>query len=78
MSLKKEITSLEKAIRTAGADLDEVLRVANVDRSTWTRWKSGAVVGARYDTIERVRQSATKAIARATRQKPPPETGAAA
>mgnify|MGYP001162867656 CR=1 FL=1 len=67
MTLSDEITDLEQALRAASVPLDSVIESAGINRSTWTRWKSGSVKGARYDTLARVRQVADAAIQTARR-----------
>lgn len=72
MTLSDEVKALEALIIGNGVSVDAVLSEASVDRSTWTRWKNSSVKGARYDTIQRVRDAAK-------RLSPRPEiTGAAA
>lgn len=67
MTLAIEIRTLEASLKAAGLQVDPILKIAEVDRSTWTRWKSGAVKGARYDTFARVRTAADAALASAKR-----------
>lgn len=64
MSLKAEVEEIETALKGANVPLDVVLADAGVDRSTWTRWKSGVVTGARYDTWSRVKTAASEALNR--------------
>lgn len=63
MSLQAEISDLDKALRDAGVSVDAVLQQADINRSTWTRWKSGTVTGARYDDVMRVRAIVATALA---------------
>lgn len=65
MKLSDEIKDIEKALKDDGLDLVAILQSARVDRSTWTRWKSGSVRGARYDTMSRVRDAIHDAKGRA-------------
>lgn len=62
MALKDEIAEIEATLRGAGASLERVLAEARVDRSTWTRWKNGAITGARYDNMARVREAVAAAL----------------
>jgi predicted transcriptional regulator len=41
MDTAEEVIAFEKRVREQGLSLGDVLRMACVDRSTWTRWKSG-------------------------------------
>lgn len=41
MSIVDEITKFEESAKASGLQIGDVLEAAGVDRSTWTRWKSG-------------------------------------
>lgn len=64
MSLQVEVAEIEAALGQASVSLDDVLAKAGVNRSTWTRWKNGAVKGARYDTLTKVKSAAAEAMGR--------------
>lgn len=64
MDLQEHISALEAELKAARVPLDDVLGAANVDRSTWTRWKNGSVKGARYDTMARVMDAVSRALGR--------------
>lgn len=68
MTLADETKTIEATLRDAGIGLEDVLAHAGVDRSTWTRWKNGAVKYARYDTITKVKAAADQALANARAQ----------
>lgn len=70
MSLQAEISDLDKALRDAGVSVDAVIQGAGINRSTWTRWKGGAVTGARYDDVIRVKAVAAAAMEKAGASKP--------
>jgi hypothetical protein len=70
MSLQSEISDLDKALRDAGVSVDAVLQEAGINRSTWTRWKSGAVPGARYDDVMRVKEVAAASLEKASAESP--------
>ena len=42
MSTQKKVLLVEAKIKKNGLRLEDVLHAARVNRSTWTRWKSGA------------------------------------
>lgn len=63
MTLSDEAKAIETTLRDAGVRLADVLYAAGVDRSTWTRWKSGKSKFGRYDTIVRVKAAAESAVA---------------
>lgn len=42
MDITAEINDIEAAARQRGESIQSVLDRAGLDRSTWTRWKSGA------------------------------------
>lgn len=44
MSTSDEVEALEAKIKSRGLRVDDVLRRAGIDRSTWTRWKAGTTV----------------------------------
>jgi hypothetical protein len=62
MTLKAEVAEIEAALSEADVPLDAVLVKAGINRSTWTRWKSGTVTGARYDTWSKVKSAAADAL----------------
>jgi hypothetical protein len=62
MSLEREVEEIEATLSKAGVPLDVVLAKADVNRSTWTRWKNGTVKGARYDTWSKVKEAAAEAV----------------
>lgn len=41
MDWKSELLEIENLARRNGLKLDEFLAIAGINRSTWTRWKSG-------------------------------------
>jgi transcriptional regulator with XRE-family HTH domain len=43
MNIRDEIPKMEAALRERGLSVDEFCDKADLARSTWTRWKSGAV-----------------------------------
>ena len=44
MSTIDEVLAFEAEIKNSGLRVDDVLRQAGIDRSTWTRWKAGTTV----------------------------------
>lgn len=44
MSTIDEVVAFEAKIKSNGLRVDDVLRKAGIDRSTWTRWKAGTTV----------------------------------
>lgn len=41
MNTKQKIAQIERHLRKARVSVNSVCRRADVDRSTWTRWKNG-------------------------------------
>lgn len=41
MDIKQTLEDYEKRAREQGLILDDLLKAVPMDRSTWTRWKSG-------------------------------------
>lgn len=62
-TLSIEINAIEAKLKSRGVRLDAVLRLAGVNRTTWTRWKNKTVPGARYDTLSRVNSAVEAAMA---------------
>ena len=56
MNIEDEVSEVEKKLKASGLKVDDVLRLAKVDRSTWTRWKSGASIP-RLDTWRSVERA---------------------
>jgi hypothetical protein len=59
MSTTDEITKFEKQVHDDGLRIAEVLRVAGVDRSMWTRWKNGSTTP-RLDNWRAVEKAAAE------------------
>lgn len=78
MTLSDEVLATEATLRDAGVSLDEVLATADVDRSTWTRWKNGSVKGARYDTMAKIKAAVAAKIEGKTAEPTPDQPQAAA
>jgi len=49
MNTQDEVLAFQERIKNLDLRVDDVLRRAGVDRSTWTRWKAGTTVP-RLDT----------------------------
>ncbi|MGV8833269.1 MAG: hypothetical protein ACOH2N_14945 [Devosia sp.] len=62
MSTTDEILALERAARIAGFRVADILRAANLDRSTWTRWRNG-VTSPRLDNWRAVHKAVDHLIA---------------
>lgn len=62
MSTTEEILALEKAARTAGFRVADILRASGVDRSTWTRWRNGDT-SPRLDNWKAVNKAVAELIA---------------
>jgi hypothetical protein len=41
MNTRQKIAQIERSLRRAKVSVNTVCREARVDRSTWTRWKTG-------------------------------------
>lgn len=41
MNLRPDILQIEAKLKAAGIPLRELLSAAEIDRSTWTRWRAG-------------------------------------
>lgn len=44
MSTADEVKQFEERAKAAGLNIADVLRRAEIDRSMWTRWKSGTTI----------------------------------
>lgn len=42
MHIPSEVLAIEGRLKAAGVPVQSLLEAAEVDRSTWTRWKSGS------------------------------------
>lgn len=70
MNLSERITDMERELHASGKTADHLCRHAGIARSTWTRWKSGAVAP-NTRTLERVEEALRAVTA-------PPPSGVAA
>ncbi len=68
MDIPAEAKSLEVRVKEAGLRIQPILDEAQLDRSTWTRWKQGALTP-RLDTWMAVQTAANNALS--TRIIPP-------
>jgi hypothetical protein len=59
MSLAAEVSGIERDLRDAGISLGTLLEKADIDRSTWTRWRSGAVRGPQLTNWNAVKAAAS-------------------
>lgn len=58
--LPDDVSEVETMAVRLGISIDELCRRAAIDRATWTRWKSGAVMP-RLDSWRRVAAVVTEA-----------------
>ena len=65
MNLRSEIAKRENRIKEIGVSLDDILEEAGVDRSTWTRWKNGAIGSPKLKSWSAIDQAIAKAEGRA-------------
>jgi len=65
MDTTDEIIAFEKRVNDAGLKIADVLRAAEVDRSLWTRWKSGITVPRldNWRAVERAFETLSRAAA---------------
>lgn len=56
MSISQEVCEIEEDLAKRGWSPDDLCRAASINRSTWTRWKSGAVAP-NLATWQRVKDS---------------------
>lgn len=61
MQIQDEIRSIEKRLAVRKVPLGVILTVANINRSTWTRWKSGAT-SPRMNTWSAAQDAAAKVL----------------
>lgn len=61
MIVVEEIAELEQRLKSKKATLARVLEDAGINRSTWTRWRSG-IVRPRLDTWLAAKAAAEKAL----------------
>ncbi len=63
MNLAQKIERIEGDLRTGNVSIDQLCEKAGIARSTWQRWKSGAMspTFARWDQIEVARNSLCRA-----------------
>ena len=61
MQVEDEIKSIEKRLAIRNVPLTVVLTVANINRSTWTRWKSG-VTSPRMNTWTAAQDAVAKLL----------------
>lgn len=63
----------EKELQAAGVHIADILKAANVDRSSWTGWKHRGV-SPRLDTLKRVQEEIERALASNRRKRSPKRT----
>lgn len=44
MSIAEQVSKIERDLAARGWSPDDLCRKAGINRSTWTRWKSGVVI----------------------------------
>ena len=59
MDIRQAISNIEKDLSAAGVPIAEMLRLVAIDRSTWTRWRSGRTVP-RLDRWSSVQDAVSK------------------
>jgi hypothetical protein len=72
MIVKAEIRALESRLSKAGVPLDRLFARAKIDRSTWSRWKSGATTSPRLQAWLDAKRAVAKLLLQAS--KIPPRT----
>lgn len=68
MTLEAELADLENRLRDVGGHLDRTLALVPVNRSSWTRWKTG-VHDIKTKKLARVREVFANAIREAAKDR---------